>query len=173
MPHGGQIKSLWEHNYGRQGLELRWNPWCRFGSLTSMVIIIIIKGNLWCPISWEPRALTKADKLIHFKMHTRHTHTCTHTNIPHTHTHAPTHTCKNTSIVVMGLMETEESDQSVGRREEVGVQFWHQHSCLSLSAARQGPWVRNVIKPILGSISVSHLHLFTAYNMAALVIIWF
>ena len=46
-----------------------------------------------------------------------HTHTCTHT---HTHIHTP---CKNTSIVVMGLMETEESEKSVGRREEVDFQF--------------------------------------------------
>ena len=28
-------------------------------------------GNLWRPNSWEPRALTKADKHIHFKTHTR------------------------------------------------------------------------------------------------------
>ena len=56
--------------------------------------MIIIMGNLWRPISGEPRALTKADKNIHFKTHTRHTHTYTHR--------------KNTSIVVMGLMETEE-----------------------------------------------------------------
>ena len=55
-------------------------------------------GHLWCPISWEPRALTKADKHIHYI--SRHTHTCAQT--PHTHIH------KNTSILVMGLMETEE-----------------------------------------------------------------
>ena len=52
------------------------------------------------------------------------THINAHTYPPpptHTHTHR-----KNTSIVlvVMGLMETEESDRSVGRREEVGFQFW-------------------------------------------------
>ena len=35
--------------------------------------------NLWRPISWGPRALTKADKHIHFKTHTHHTHTHTHT----------------------------------------------------------------------------------------------
>ena len=35
-----------------------------------------------------------------------HTHTNTHTHT-HTHTHTQTHR-KNTSIVVMGLMETEE-----------------------------------------------------------------
>ena len=35
-------------------------------------------GNLWRLISWEPRALTKADKHTHFKTHTRHTHTHTH-----------------------------------------------------------------------------------------------
>ena len=41
--------------------------------------MIIIMGNLWRPISGEPRALTKADKIIHFKTHTRHTHTHMHT----------------------------------------------------------------------------------------------
>ena len=40
----------------------------------------------------------------------------------HTHKHPHTHR-KNTSIVVMGLMETEERKKSVGRREEVGFQF--------------------------------------------------
>ena len=55
---------------------------------------MITMGNLWRSISGEPRALTKADKNIHFKTHTRHSHTYTHR--------------KNTSIVVMGLMETEE-----------------------------------------------------------------
>ena len=46
----------------------------------------------------------KADK---HATHT-HAHTYTHTT-PHTHTHTHTHTHrKNTSIVVMGLMETEE-----------------------------------------------------------------
>ena len=91
---------------------------------------MIIMGNLRRPISGEPRALTKADKIIHFKTHTRYTHTHTHTHThtrTHAHTHTRTHTHtyttppptppkhthtythrKNTSIVVMGLMETEE-----------------------------------------------------------------
>ena len=61
----------------------------------------------------------KADKHIYFKTYTRHTHTHAHihtrihanTHTTHTHTHIHTHTQtprKNTSIVVMGLMETEE-----------------------------------------------------------------
>ena len=61
-------------------------------------------GNFGRPISWEPRALTKVDK------HATHTHA--HTNIdkhPHTHTHTHTHR-KNTSIVVLGMMETDERE---------------------------------------------------------------
>ena len=91
-------------------------------------LIMIIIGNLWRLISWKPRALKKQISMPH-------PHTHTHTNTPHphmhahtythTHTHTHTHPCKNTSIVVMGLMETEErSEKSVGRREEVGFQFW-------------------------------------------------
>ena len=42
-------------------------------------------GSLWCPISWEPRVLTKADKHISFQnAYTLHAHRRTHTytNIP-------------------------------------------------------------------------------------------
>ena len=38
----------------------------------------IIIGNIWCTISLEPRALTKADKRIHYI--SKHTHTHTHTH---------------------------------------------------------------------------------------------
>ena len=49
------------------------------------------------------RVLTKADKHIHFK----NTHNHTDTNCMQQHTHICTHTHhKNTSILVMGLMET-------------------------------------------------------------------
>ena len=44
----------------------------------------------------------KADK------HATPTHAHTPTNTPHPHARTHTHTAKNTSIVVMGLMETEE-----------------------------------------------------------------
>ena len=54
------------------------------------MLIIIIIGNLWRPISWEPRALTKADKHIHFNTHT-HTHKL-HATAHTTHMHARTHT---------------------------------------------------------------------------------
>ena len=56
------------------------------------------------------------------------THAHTHTNTPHTPTHTHTHTHhKNTSIVVMGLWkQKKESKKSVGRREEVGFQFWRE-----------------------------------------------
>ena len=62
----------------------------------------------------------KADK------HATHTHMHTHPQTPHTstythacaHTHTHTHThCKNTSIVVMGLMETEERKQEISRQK--------------------------------------------------------
>ena len=63
----------------------------------------------------------KADK------HATPTHTHTHTQTPHTPppTRARVHThTKNTSIVVMGLMKTEEENYKlVGGREEVGFQF--------------------------------------------------
>ena len=86
---------------------------CRAEYRRSSFLIMIMTGNLWRSISWEPRALTKADKHTHFKKHT-HTRTNTHTQTPphrhtctHTHTHTHTHG-KNTCIVVMGLIETEE-----------------------------------------------------------------
>ena len=71
---------------------------------------------LWSPISWKPRALTKADKHSHFNTHSyRQTHT-------HTHTHIQS---KKTNILVTHWMETEEeNDKSVGRREDVAFQFW-------------------------------------------------
>ena len=53
----------------------------------------------------HPKALTKADKHIYFKTHTRHTHTHTlslslsFSPPPHTHR-------KNTSILVVGVIET-------------------------------------------------------------------
>ena len=53
----------------------------------------------------------KADK------HARHTHAHTPTNTPPTHTH--THG-KNTSIVVMGLMETEERKLEISRQKRRG-----------------------------------------------------
>ena len=46
-----------------------------------------------------------------------HAHTHTPTNTPHTHTH--THR-KNTSIVVMGLMETEERKREISRQKRRG-----------------------------------------------------
>ena len=49
-----------------------------------MMIIIIIIGDLWRPVSLEPRALTEADKHIHFKN--------THATYARTHTHTHTHT---------------------------------------------------------------------------------
>ena len=52
-------------------------------------------GNLWRPISWEPRALTKLISMPHTHAHTytniTDTHTHTHTQT-HTHTHTNTHT---------------------------------------------------------------------------------
>ena len=54
--------------------------------------------------------------------HTPHAHTHTHKT---THNHTQTHTHhKNVSIQVVCLMETEERKMTVGRREEVGFQFW-------------------------------------------------
>ena len=109
------------------------------------------------PISWEPRALTKADQHIYFKNkhHTHHTHTHTHT-LKHihtqTHTHTHTHTSTQTQIACNSthpsahthththmhtrIIKTQaylscvwwkqkkENDKPVGRREEVGFQFW-------------------------------------------------
>ena len=80
-----------------------------------MLFVLLMMGNLWGPISREPRALTKADKHIHSKTHMPHTHRHTHT-YTHMHAHIHTHTPhtythrKNTSLVVMGLMETEERE---------------------------------------------------------------
>ena len=51
----------------------------------------------------------KADK------HARPTHAHTPTNTPPTHTHR-----KNTSIVVMGLMETEERKLEISRQKRRG-----------------------------------------------------
>ena len=70
--------------------------------LKHIIILIIIRrrriimiGNLWRLILWEPRALTSANKHIHLKYtHTTHRHTDTHTN---THTHTHTHTHKHTT----------------------------------------------------------------------------
>ncbi len=57
----------------------------------------------------------KADK------HARPTHAHTPTNTPPTHTHTHTHTHrKNTSIVVMGLMETEERKLEISRQKRRG-----------------------------------------------------
>ena len=53
----------------------------------------------------------KADK------HTRPTHAHTPTNTPPTHTHTYR---KNTSIVVMGLMETEERKREISRQKRRG-----------------------------------------------------
>ena len=50
----------------------------------------------------------KADK------HARHTHAHTLTNTPLTHTHIHR---KNTSIVVVGLMETEEGKLEISRQK--------------------------------------------------------
>ena len=48
-----------------------------------MMIIIIIIGDIWRPVSLEPRALTKADKHIHFKnTHATHTPHTLHTSFP-------------------------------------------------------------------------------------------
>ena len=45
----------------------------------------------------------------------------TPTNTPHTHMHTHPHThCKNTSIVVMGLMETEERKREISRKKKRG-----------------------------------------------------
>ena len=65
-------------------------------------------GNLRRPISWEPRTLTKQISMPH-----PHTHTPTNTTTPHTHR-------KNTSIVVMGLMETEERKREISRQRRRG-----------------------------------------------------
>ena len=54
----------------------------------------------------------------HTHTHT-HIHTQTHTHTTHTHTH--THTAKKTtSIVVMGLMETEERKPEISRQKRRG-----------------------------------------------------
>ena len=70
----------------------------------------VIIGHLWRPISQEPSALTKQ-----ISMPDPHTHTHPQTPHPHTHTH-----CKNTSIVVMGLMETEERKLEISRQKRRG-----------------------------------------------------
>ena len=66
--------------------------------------------------------LMRAQGAYKANKHATPTHAQTHKH-PHTptptHTHTHTHR-KNTSIVVMGLIE---SDKSVGKREEVGFQF--------------------------------------------------
>ena len=50
----------------------------------------MIIGYFWCPISWEPRVLTNADKHIHcISKRTCHTHTHIYKHSPPT----PTHTC--------------------------------------------------------------------------------
>ena len=58
----------------------------------------------------------------HTRTHTHmHTHTHTHTHAhTHEHTHTHTHTAKNTSIVVMGLMETEERKREISRQKRRG-----------------------------------------------------
>ena len=53
----------------------------------------------------------KADKIS-----MPHPHTHTHPQTPHPHTHTHTHR-KNTSIVVMGLMETEERKREISRQK--------------------------------------------------------
>ena len=58
-----------------------------------------------------------------YKADKQHTHAHTYTNTPHTHTHAHTQTHthrKNTSIVVMGLMETEERKPEISRQKRRG-----------------------------------------------------
>ena len=55
--------------------------------------------------------LMRAQGTYKAEKHARPTHSHPPTNTPHTHTHMHTHTHthrKNTNIVVMGLMETEE-----------------------------------------------------------------
>ena len=65
----------------------------------------MIIGNLWRPISWEPRALTKQ------------------ITMPHTHT--STNTPKKNKHSSHGFDgNKKESEKSVGRREEMGFQFW-------------------------------------------------
>ena len=62
----------------------------------------------------------KADKHAtptHAHTH-KHPHTHMHAHI-HTHTHTHTHR-KNTSIVVMGLMETEERKREISRQKRRG-----------------------------------------------------
>ena len=81
--------------------------WLGF-TFQELIIIIIMMGKLWCPILWEPRVLTKADKHIHFRIHT--CHTCTHTHT-HTHTHTP-QKHKQTSHGFDG--NKKENDKSVG-----------------------------------------------------------
>ena len=72
----------------------------------------------------HPKALTKADKHIYFKTHTRHTHTHTHslslflsssTHTPQKHKH---------SSHGFGGNRRKKVIKSIGRREEVGFQFW-------------------------------------------------
>ena len=50
-----------------------------------------------------------------------HAHTHKHPTHPHAPTHTHTHThCKNTSIVVMGLMKTEERKREISRQKRRG-----------------------------------------------------
>ena len=61
--------------------------------------------------------LTRAQGAYKTDKHARPTHAPPPTNTPHTPTHTHTHTPrKNTSIVVMGLMETEERKREIAER---------------------------------------------------------
>ena len=62
------------------------------------------------PLLMRAQGAYKADK------HARPTHAHTPTNTPPTHTH----TAKNTSIVVVGLMETEERKLEISRQKRRG-----------------------------------------------------
>ena len=66
------------------------------------------------PLLMRAQGAYKADK------HATPTHAHTPTNTPHPHARTHTHTAKNTSIVIMGLMETEERKREISRQKRRG-----------------------------------------------------
>ena len=66
--------------------------------------------------------LMRAQGAYKANKHARPTHAHTPTNTPPIHTHTHTHR-KNTSIVVIGLMETEERKLEISRQKRRGGFF--------------------------------------------------
>ena len=73
----------------------------------------------------HPKALTKADKHIYFKTHTRHTHTHTHTLSLSLFLSSSTHTPQKHKHTSRGCDRNirKKRNKSVGRRAEMGFQF--------------------------------------------------